>query len=474
MMRVSEAETRPRPFEELPMTTAAAAEETGTRPLSSNIYRAVWRWHFYAGLLSLPFLLLLATTGGLYLLKDEINSLIYGDYLYVPASSSPALDADALAAKAQAHLPGAVTGYVPPAAPDRSAQVRITPEGGEARVVYVDPYNGGVLGDLSNGESAASPLILLIRKLHSLDYFGWLANRLIEVVGGWAMILVVTGIYLWWPRRQTGGVVSIRGTAKRRVFWRDLHAVTGAFAGLLIFFLTLTGMPWSGFWGAKVNQYADQAGLGYPPEFWNEVPKSSVPMKDSVTYINWSMENLLMPVSTATGAPPITLAKAISIFESLGIVEGYAIDMPAGTEGVYSASVFPDNVADERIIHLDQYSGKVLFNGGFAELGPVGKAIEWGVSVHMGQEFGLINQLLMLTVCLAIMLMSVAAIVMWWKRRPQGSLGAPRYPSDYRIPRAILLTAVLFGALFPLVGLSIVIVLGIDLALPRSLKERFA
>ena len=42
-------------------------------------------------------------------------------------------DADALAAKAQAHLPGAVSGYVPPAAPDRSAQIRITPEGGEAK-----------------------------------------------------------------------------------------------------------------------------------------------------------------------------------------------------------------------------------------------------------------------------------------------------------------------------------------------------
>jgi uncharacterized iron-regulated membrane protein len=456
------------------MTIATSDEEAGTRPLSSSLYRAIWRWHFYAGLLSLPFLLLLATTGGLYLLKDEINGLVYGQYMYVAASPSPVIDADAIVAKARSHLPGTVSGYVPPAAADRAAQVRIAADSGETRVVYVNPYDGSVLGDLSNGESAASPMMLFIRKLHSLDYFGWLANRLIEVVGGWALILVVTGTYLWWPRRQTGGVVTIRGTSKRRVFWRDLHAVTGAFAGVLIFFLAISGMPWSGFWGAKVNQYADQAGLGYPPEFWNEVPKSTVLMKEAVTNINWSMENLLMPVSTASSAPQISLAKAIGIFESLGIAKGYAIDFPAGPEGVFSASVFPDSVADERIIHIDKYSGKVLFNGGFAELGPVGKAIEWGVSVHMGQEFGRVNQLLMLTVCLAVMLMSVSAAVMWWKRRPRNALGAPRYPSDYRIPRAILLTAVLFGILFPLVGLSILIMLGLDLALPRSLKERFA
>jgi len=41
---------------------------------SGALYRAVWRWHFCAGLLALPFLLLLSITGGLYLFKPEIES----------------------------------------------------------------------------------------------------------------------------------------------------------------------------------------------------------------------------------------------------------------------------------------------------------------------------------------------------------------------------------------------------------------
>ncbi len=40
---------------------------------TNDIYRAVWRWHFYAGLIVIPFLISLAVTGGLYLFKDEIG-----------------------------------------------------------------------------------------------------------------------------------------------------------------------------------------------------------------------------------------------------------------------------------------------------------------------------------------------------------------------------------------------------------------
>ena len=68
------------------------------------------------------------------------------------------------------------------------------------------------------------------------------------------MILVATGLYLWWPRGRGVGVVSL--TARdpaRRPFWRDAHAVTGVFAGGVIFFLAFTGMPWSAVWGDRCS-----------------------------------------------------------------------------------------------------------------------------------------------------------------------------------------------------------------------------
>lgn len=56
------------------VSTATAAPERASRPAAS-FYRAVWRWHFYSGLITLPFLILLAVTGGLYLFRAEIDGL---------------------------------------------------------------------------------------------------------------------------------------------------------------------------------------------------------------------------------------------------------------------------------------------------------------------------------------------------------------------------------------------------------------
>jgi hypothetical protein len=35
----------------------------------NSLYQAVWRWHFYAGLIFAPFLIILAVTGSIYLLR---------------------------------------------------------------------------------------------------------------------------------------------------------------------------------------------------------------------------------------------------------------------------------------------------------------------------------------------------------------------------------------------------------------------
>ena len=452
----------------------AADAENASTPVVSALYRAVWRWHFYAGLLVLPFLVSIAITGGIYLFKDEINGMIYGQLMHVAPSSAAEAKPSELLAAALAKVPGAAIGYMPPPAADRAAQVRIAADSGSTQVVFVDPHTREVTGASEDGGFAGSPLMLTIRHIHSLKVFGWFAERLVEIVGGWAMILVMTGIYLWWPRTQTGGVVTVRGTPGRRVFWRDLHAVTGLFVGVFLLFLALTGMPWSGYWGNHLNTYANAWGFGYPAQFWDNVPKSTVPMKEAMEKTSWTLENQPMPVSMPNGLAPIGIDKAIAIFETLGLAKGYSIDLPGGAEGVYSASIFPKQVAGERVVHIDQYSGKTLFDGGFKEEGLVAKGIEWGVSVHTGQEFGRFNQLLMLAACMAIVLMAVSAAVMWWKRRPKGRLGAPAFPADYRVPRGILVIATAMGLAFPLVGLSMLVMMAIDWLLPRSLRARLA
>ena len=53
-------------------------------------YRAVWRWHFYAGLFCIPFVVVLSISGSVYLFKQEIESWIDRPYDGLALRGSPA------------------------------------------------------------------------------------------------------------------------------------------------------------------------------------------------------------------------------------------------------------------------------------------------------------------------------------------------------------------------------------------------
>jgi len=444
--------------------------DTTSRAGSAALYRAVWRWHFIAGLLILPFVLILAVTGGIYLFKDEINDAAHSRLRFVEPAASQ-LAPSAIAGAALDTHPGEIKAYTPPAAGNRSAEVDILGPDGLKNTVYVDPYTGTVLGTLWDAGAAGSPAMYVVRKLHSLEYVGWFGNRLIEMAAGWMVLLAATGTYLWWPRNKKLGTVSIKAS-RGRPWWRDLHAVTGIYTAGFIVFLAMTGLPWSSVWGGKFYDYANGLGLGMPEGYWSGLPLSTVPLSEATDRAPWIIEQQPVPRSSVTEGVPQTLDQVVATVEELGIVPGYAVSMPRGAEGVFTASVYPDDITYERVIHLDQYSGEVLYDAGLADLGTLGRWAEWGISVHMGQEFGLVNQIVLLLACLAMVGLCVSGAAMWWKRRPSGALGVPQVPTDWRIPRALLLMAVAAGVFFPLVGLSMLVLVAVEIAVHLRQRRR--
>ena len=439
------------------------------RPAQDAVYRAVWRWHFYAGLLSLPFLILLSVTGSLYLFKDEINGTVFASRTTVAAQASRPLSPDILLFNASEAVPTAdPVSLTDPADPTAAAVVTMA-EGSRKILVYLNPYNGDVLDHVDrDGE-----FMMVVRRLHSLAYFGPVANGVIEVVAGFAIILVVTGSYLWWPRRQAGGVFSVRGTPRRRVWWRDLHAVTGLVAGAGLFFLAATGLPWSIWWGQQVRTLSNEAGVGQPRALWANKPVSNVPMREMLTTTGWAMEDAPVPVSNPSAASAIGLARAVEVLRGLGMPPGFEISLPVGETGVYAAAAYPKDVTAQRMITLDQYTGKPLVDVRFADLGGVARAVQYGIGIHKGEHWGRINQLAMLAFCLATILLSVTAAVIWWKRRPAGRLGVPPWPRDRRVAVTVTGIVLVLGALFPLTGLAVLGMIVVDLAI-QALRPRLA
>ncbi len=430
--------------------------DTTNRAASSALYRAVWRWHFIAGLLVLPFVIILAVTGGIYLFKDEINNAAYRDLRNVAPTVGPAQPASQITANALAAHPGTLKAYHPAPAPDRTTEVKILGEDGLKNSVFVNPATGEVLGTLWDAGASGSPAMYVVRKLHSLEYVGWFGNRVIEAVAGWMVLLTASGVYLWWPRGKKVGTATIKAK-KGRPWWRDLHAVTGIYTAGFIVFLALTGLPWSKVWGGYFYDSAYALGLGMPDGYWSAYPSSTVPAGEALDRTPWIMEKQAMPQSAAANGVPAGIDQVVATVETLGIAPGYALNMPSGDTGVFTASVYPDDITQERVIHLDQYTGEVLYDATLADLGALGWAAEWGVSIHMGQAFGLANQLILLLSCVAMVVMCVAGGVMWWKRRPSGALGVPQIPADWRIPRTLLVMAIVAGVFFPLVGLTLIV-----------------
>lgn len=463
------------------MQSTGTPDEPAT---SSALYRAVWRWHFYAGLICLPFLAMMAITGGLYLFSSEIDDVVYRDWLIVPPRSQAALPAQAVVDKALAAVPGTATRFVPPSGTERSAEVGVRSASGESMSVYVDPYEGRVLGRVADD----GKLMNVIKHIHSLAIAGTVANHWIEIVAGWAIVLVVTGTYLWWPRGRSGGVVTVRGTPARRIWWRDLHAVTGAFAGVVILFLAVTGMPWSAFWGDQFGRLTNAWGIGLPEYLWDKVPQSTTPMSAQGT-VPWTLNQAPVPLShhpvtqaadaasamtheVAIAAKPIGLDAAVATFDRLGLPRGYGVNLPDGELGVYTATLFPADARQERVIHLDQYSGKPLIDVGYADYGVAGKASEWGISIHQGKQFGWVNQLVMLAGCVAIVVLAVSGTVAWWKRRPAGRLAVPVRNDGDKLARTVIAIAVVLGLIYPLLGTSMLVALAIEWLAPRAWRER--
>lgn len=430
------------------------------QPLS-GVWRAVWRWHFYAGLLVLPFLMLMALTGALYLFADEIDGAVYRDLSTVTPRGETA-SPDRWIVAAEAGLGGKVANVLVPARPDQAVRLTVDlPDGGK-RTAFVDPHDARLIGVTSFGG-----VMETVKRTHSLILLGTWANYVVEIVAGWAIILVGTGLFLWWPRGRGVGVFSVRAADPgRRPFWRDLHAVTGLYAGGVIAFLAVTGMPWSAFWGDQYMAAVKAHGLGRPnpPAAAGPFAHAEHP-RDSPIGVGWTMEGMVMPTPPA-GQP--SLSRVIETAEARGLARPYTVSIPADPALAFTVAPRVRRVEDTRALYIDAGSGAVRADIRYEQFGPGAKAFEWGIAVHQGTQYGPLNRYVMLGGCVAVWLLAISGVLMWWKRRPpqlsKGRLGAPVAPPGPHVRAAVLGIVLPLALFYPLTGLSLIAALALERA----------
>jgi uncharacterized iron-regulated membrane protein len=421
--------------------------------MSAISYRAIWRWHFHAGLFCIPFVVLLAITGAIYLFKPQIDAFADRDVDRL-ATTGHAVGAAAQVAAAREAVPGArFVAYELPREPDDAVRIHVSAPGGERRIVYVHPETLAVLKVVARD----ARLPEFVKTIHGELLMGDVGSVLVELAACWAIVMLATGLYLWWPRQANGlaGVLWPRWRAGRATFWRDLHAVTGIWTSAFAIFLLLTALPWTTVWGGAFKQARQWAAGPALEQDWTTGRSSDSAGEHHAHHEHH--EPVAAPGADPT--PNYPLDAVVAYAASLRIAPPVLIQPPSGRAAAWTVKSDSQSRPLRREVALDATTGAVLRDQGFAQRELLDRVIGIGISAHEGQLFGLANQLLGLATALGLVTICVSGVVMWWRRRPDGGLGvlAPKV-AGFRIERGLALGILVLAVLLPVFGASLVFV----------------
>ncbi len=425
-------------------------------------YNAIWRWHFYAGLLCIPFVIWLALTGSIYLWRPQIEAWLDQPYDHL-ATAGPVTSPEAQVAAALRAVPGATLHkYILPEAPDRAVRILVTKGGADSRV-YVDPRSLAVLHTVTEEKR---PLRVIFH-VHGELLAGALGSYLVEIAACWAIVMLLTGFYLWWPRGGAGlaGVVYPRLRGGKRLFWRDLHATTGLWVSLFALALILTGLPWAKGWGTYLGEIRYLTGTTRGPVDWTIGGKAPAP--DGMGDMHADHAKMAMPHVMLR---PGELSRVVAAARTLAIAPPVQVMAPRMMGGPWSIA---SDAADRPLrsdAKIDGATGRVLSHTDFADRHWIDRAIGYGVAGHEGALFGLANQILGTLTALLLVILAVSGAVMWWRRRPVGLLGAPVRLSRPAIGAGLVTLIVALGLYLPMFGVTLILVLLSEKLVLRRLR----
>ncbi|MBU3078917.1 PepSY domain-containing protein [Sphingomonas sp. XMGL2] len=425
----------------------------------AGLYRTIWRWHFYAGLLVIPFVLLLSVTGSFYLFKPQVERWEERAFQGLPGTG--AVSAERQVAAALAAFPGGrFNAYRLPERPGDAPMVHLALADGRAmRDVFVSPQ-GRVLGSLDPD----ARLMELDKRIHGELLLGKRGSWLVELAASWAIVLVLSGLYLWWPRgRGLAGVLWPRLGAGRRMFWRDLHAVTGFWISALVLVLLTTGLPWAGLWGSAFKAARTELGWVKGPQDWTiggEAPVDEVNDPHAGHDHAAMMQMASMePASAPAGLDAMVASAAQARLAFPVIVTPPGAPGAFGRPGAMVWSVRSDaqNRPLRASITYDAATGRELSREGFADGHLADRVVGYGIAWHEGQLFGWVNQLIGVLTAIGLLTMAVSGFVLWRRRKPQDALGAPPPASVPARIGGVALILLALAALLPLLAASLLL-----------------
>lgn len=434
----------------------------------TSLYRVMWRWHFYAGMIVSPILMIISITGGLYLFAAETGDFVHHDRVFVDSVGQTEPYA-AMLASAEEAVPGSkATRITLHADPSRTAVVSVTSANkqeepkkkkrrDQSTSVYVNPYTAQVQ-QVESGPDRTSAFFRTVLNIHRRLLVGTTGRIVVELTTTWTIILFISGVYLWWPRKKEKirGVWVPRLSGKFYTILRDLHTVPGIYLAPICVIIILSGMFYTIVWGESFYYVTN-------PIIGNRVAqqeaskgKESKPEETEPQYV----------------PPKFELQAAMSKARELYPDRDVTLTLPSKGDDHYDVSAINDyargtyGAMDSTGLKLHRDTGEVM---DISDLWNNDRYWwhTWAYPLHVGSVLGMTSKIFWLLACIILVAMPFTGIWMWWKRRPTGKTGFPATPTPGGVSRWVWITIAVLCIVLPTFGISVLVIVVLDLAWSR-------
>jgi uncharacterized iron-regulated membrane protein len=216
------------------------------------IKAALLQVHSLVGITISLILVVIATSGAMMSFEDEIQDMLNAGIMRVEPRPASMLAPDELIARLRpAHDFGRVSAVMMTSDPSAAARIWFVHNGrgSQPTSVYVDPYDGHLLG-VPRGED----FFATVRKVHRWllipgDIRGY-GRQVTGVVALGFTAMLISGLVLRWPRQTRSASAWLKPnlTLRGRGFHRSLHSVIGTWVMVIYLVIVTTGLWYSFDW----------------------------------------------------------------------------------------------------------------------------------------------------------------------------------------------------------------------------------
>lgn len=355
--------------------------------------------HRWLGFISGLVVFIVSITGCIFCFQDEIQDAFY-DYRTVQNTGKPYVQPSQLISEVKKAYPTASPDFIYYYGVERPAGVLANMGKDGFEYVFLNPYTGKI----TYHEKPQTNFFIIVEYIH-------LYLLLPPAIGKWIvgvsviifMLIMVTGLILWWPKRKSDRKRSFTikwGGRWRRVNY-DLHNVLGFYATSIALILSITGLAIAFQPVSKAIYNTANVGRGITYEDEVTEPKSDSLKKAGVAKLP------VIDIAFAHARQQSPQAQMFLIHNDPALSGAIGV-------GAYAKSMHYSNANG---YEFDKYNGKLLKTYAYDKKSPGLKLNEMNYDIHVGQIGGITTKIIAFLASLICASLPVTGFIIWLGKR---------------------------------------------------------